>query len=98
MYDRIEHRYNREAERVETKEQNGTVKAFEYDQMGRRVRGGVLSVGDGRDRSLGRVETEYDVRSLPVKLTCYDSRDPGSGNLVNQLLLQYNAFLLLIRQ
>jgi len=35
VYDRVEHRYNRLDERIETKHHNGTVRAFEYDAMGR---------------------------------------------------------------
>jgi len=66
IYDRIEHRYNRHGERVETKDQNGTVKAFDYDEMGRQVRERVLRLGEGVDGSVRRTETEYDARGLPV--------------------------------
>jgi phage baseplate assembly protein gpV len=98
VYDRIEHKYNRQAERIETKDQNGTVRAFDYDVMGQQIRERVLSVGEGVDGSVRRIETEYDIRGLPIKLTCYDTAEPGTGEVVNELLLQYNAFALLTRE
>jgi YD repeat-containing protein len=77
-YDRIEHRYNRQGERIETKDQNGTVRTFDYDVMGQQIRERVLSVGEGVDGAVRRIETEYDIRGLPVKLTCYDTPEPGT--------------------
>jgi hypothetical protein len=42
------------------------VKAFEYDQMGRQVRERVVTLGQGVDGSVRRIETEYELRGLPV--------------------------------
>jgi len=66
VYDRIEHRYNRQRERVETSDRSGTVRAFDYDPMGRQIREHVVKLGEGVDAGIRRLESEYDVRSLPT--------------------------------
>ena len=35
VYDRVEYKYNRQGERTEKKDQNGTVHVFEFDSLGR---------------------------------------------------------------
>jgi RHS repeat-associated protein len=89
-YDRVEHRYNRQGQLKETKDQNGTVHAFEFDQLGRPIHDRVTTLGSGVDGAVRRVSTAYEVRGLVDKVTCYDNATIGSGSVVNEVVREYN--------
>jgi RHS repeat-associated protein len=90
VYDRIEHRYNRQGQRTETKDQNETVHAFDYDKLGRRIHDRVTSLGGGVDGTARRISTTYDVSGLVEGVATYDDSAVGSGNVRNELVFEYN--------
>ena len=57
VYDRVEYRYDRQGERVEKKDQNETVHAYDFDNLGRLIHDRVTSVGSGVDNAALRVST-----------------------------------------
>ena len=90
VYDRVEFRYNRQDERIEKRDQNGTVHAYDFDKLGRRIHDRVTTVGTGVDNAALRISTTYDVRGLVQKTTTYDNATVGSGNVVNEVVFEYN--------
>ena len=50
VYDRVEYKYNRQGERTEKKDQNGTVHAFVFDNLGRLLHDRVTTLGTGYRR------------------------------------------------
>ncbi|MCA9228669.1 MAG: hypothetical protein KDA47_23800, partial [Planctomycetales bacterium] len=97
-YDRIEFKYNRQGEVVEIKDQNETVRAFNYDGLGRRTEDRVITVGSGVDDAVRRISTTYEIRGLREKLTSWDNATVGSGDVVNEVLFAYNDFGQLITE
>ena len=59
-YDRIEYMYNIQGDRIERKDQNGTVHTYEYDDAGRVTHDRVTTVGQRRGRC--RAAGEHDLR------------------------------------
>jgi RHS repeat-associated protein len=92
VYDRVEHKYNRQGEVKETKDQNGTVHAFDFDKLGRRTQDRVTTLETNVDGAVRRTETTYEVRGLVEKVTCYDNATVGSGSVVNEVQHSYNNF------
>jgi RHS repeat-associated protein len=98
LYDRVEYKYNRLGERIEKKDQNGTVHTYEYDALGRVVRDKVTPGTDVDDAVL-RLETFYNIRGLVAQVTSYDHlTENGTGHVVNQVVREYNDFNLLVRE
>ncbi len=98
VYDRIEHRYSRQGERTETKDQNETVRAFDYDKLGRQVHDRVVTVGSGVDGAVRRISSTYDVRGSIAGVATYDDPATGSGNVVNELVFEYNDLGMPVRE
>ncbi|NUQ66465.1 MAG: hypothetical protein HUU20_28725, partial [Pirellulales bacterium] len=98
IYDRVEYRYNRQGERTEKKDQNGTVHAYEFDRLGRLIHDRVTTVGTGVDNAALRISSAYDVRGLVEKKTTYDSPTVGSGSVVNEVVFEYNETGQLIKE
>jgi YD repeat-containing protein len=98
VYDRIEHRYNRQGQRTETKDQNETVHAFDYDKLGRRIHDRVATVGSGVDGAVRRTSSTYDVRGSVASVTTYDDPAAGSGNVLNELVFEYNDLGMPVRE
>jgi RHS repeat-associated protein len=92
VYDRIEHRYNRQGERIETKDQNETVRAFDYDKLGRRVHDRVTTLGSGVDGAVRRISTTYEIRGMAETITSWDNATVGSGSVVNEVQFVYDDF------
>ncbi len=90
VYDRVEHKYNRQGEVKETKDQNGTVHAFEYDKLGRSTADKATTLGTDVDDAVRRIERDYEVRGMLVKTTNYDAATGGYA--VNEVDLSYNDF------
>lgn len=90
--DRVEHKYNRQTQRKETKDQNGTVHAFDYDALARPTQDRVTTLGTNVDGAVRRIATTYEVRGLRETITSFDNATVGQGNIVNQVQFAYNDF------
>ena len=98
VYDRVEHRYNRQGQVKETKDQNGTVHTFEFDQLGRPTHDRVTTLGSGVDGAVRRASTTDEVRGLVEKITTYDNAAVGSGSVVNEVVREYNDLGLIVKE
>ncbi len=90
--DQVLFQYNRQGEVTAVTDQNGTVHAYDYDLLGRRVQDCVTTLGTGVDGTVLRIATAYEVRGMVQGVTSYDNPTVGSGNVVNDVQLVYNAF------
>ncbi|MCD4728910.1 MAG: hypothetical protein K8R46_14725, partial [Pirellulales bacterium] len=93
LYDRVEYKYNRQSERIETKDQNGTIHTFEYDKLGRQTADKITAVDGDIFQGVLRVEHDYEVRGMVEQVTSYDAATGGSA--VNDVKLAYDDFGLL---
>ncbi|MBM4095059.1 MAG: hypothetical protein FJ276_37470 [Planctomycetes bacterium] len=89
-YDRIEYTVNIQGDRLDRKDQNGTVHAYDYAKMGRATDDRVTTLGSGVDGAVRRVSTTFDIRGLREKISTYDNATVGSGNVVNEVVFEYN--------
>ena len=100
VYDRVEYRYNRQGERTEMKDQNGTVHAFVYDALGRQTQDRVTTLGTGIDGAIQRITSAYEVRGMVERVTSYrtsgssssSSSSSSGSDVVNEVKLAYNSF------
>lgn len=92
VYDRIEFKYNRQQKVTEVKDQQGTVHAFEYDDLGREIHDRITTLGSGVDGAVRRISTTYEVRGMKEKLTSYDNATVGSGSIDNEVSFAYDDF------
>jgi RHS repeat-associated protein len=92
VYDRIEYKHNRQGERKEQKDQNGSVHVFEFDKLGRILHDRVTTVASGVDGAVRRISTSYEVRGMAEKVTSYDNATVGSGSVVNEVQFAFNDF------
>ena len=90
--DVISFKYNRQSERIETKDQNGTVHAFDFDKLGRQTQDRVTTLGTAVDGAVRRIATTFEVRGMKVKLTSWNGETIGSGSVVNEVQFAYNNF------
>ncbi|MBL7041600.1 MAG: RHS repeat-associated core domain-containing protein [Pirellulaceae bacterium] len=97
VYDRVEHKYNRQGEIKETKDQNGSIHAFEFDKLGRQTHDRVTTLGTGVDGAVRRISTTFEVRGPVEKITSYDNAAIGSGNVVNEIVREYNDLAMLVK-
>jgi len=88
-YDRVEHKYNRQGEVTETKDQNETVHVYDYDKLGRQIHDRVTTLGTNIDGAVRRISTTYEVHGQIEKITSHDNATVGSGNVVNEVLREY---------
>jgi YD repeat-containing protein len=91
VMDRIEFLYNRQGERIGMRDQNGTVHTYEYDNLGRLLHDRITALGTNVDGAVRRISTVYDVVGNVKSVTSYDNQAVGSGNIVNQVLYEYDA-------
>ena len=91
VYDRAEYKYNRQSERIELKDQNETVHQYDYDKLGRPLTDKVtLPQNSPIDDAVLRIAQSY---ALAGQLETVNSHDAAtSGNVVNEVKLQYNGF------
>jgi RHS repeat-associated protein len=90
VYNRVEYLYNRQGERIQKTDQNGTVHAYDYDPLGRLSDDCVTSCGSGIDSAVLRISLGYEVRGMVESITSYDNATVGSGNVVNEVVLAYD--------
>lgn len=88
--------YNRTGQVLKVTDQNSTVHELNYDKLGRSTADRVTNVGGAIDPAVLRIETTYEVRGMPEKITQYDA--DTSGNVVNEALRVYNDFGQLIEE
>jgi len=84
--------YNRQAERADLTDQNGTNHLYDYDLLGRLTQDRVGTLGTGIDGAIRRIELAYEVRGLMSRITSSDSPSVGTGNTVNEVMFTYNNF------
>ncbi len=60
--------------------------------MGRVIPDRGTAVGSGIDEAVRRISTSYEVRGMVQQLTSYDSPTVGSGSARNQVVFEYNAY------
>ena len=90
VYQRFEYTYDRQADLTETKDPNGTIHDYDYDNLGRLLHDRVTTVGTGVDNAVLRISRSHEIRGLLEKITSYDSATVGSGNVVNEVALAYD--------
>ncbi|MHB8970832.1 MAG: RHS repeat domain-containing protein, partial [Pirellulaceae bacterium] len=89
-YDRLEYTYTIQGDRMDRKDQNGSVHTYDLDKAGRVTHDRVTTLGAGVDGTVRRVSTTYDIRGLREKITSYDNATVGSGTARNELVYEYN--------
>jgi len=97
IVDRVEFQYNRLGERIAKRDQNGTVHTYEYDNLGRLLHDRVTTLAGGVDGAVRRISTVYDVVGNMRSVTSFNNAAIGSGTVVNQVLYEYDANGLLVR-
>jgi RHS repeat-associated protein len=73
-------------------DQNGTVRNFDYDKLGRLTNDLVTTLGTGVDATVQQIAYGYETRGLLQNVTSYNSSTPNSGTVINDVLLQYNTY------
>jgi len=91
VVDRVEFQYNRAGEVFAKRDQNGTVHTYEYDNLGRILHDRITTLASGVDGAVRRISTAYDVVGNMKSVTSYDNATVGSGNVVNQVVYEYDA-------
>ena len=91
VYKRYEYAYSRQGDRIETKDPNGTVHDYEYDNLARPLHDRVTTVGTGVDNAILRISQTYGIRGILEKITSYDNATVGSGNVVNEVVLAHDG-------
>ncbi|MCL2624019.1 MAG: RHS repeat-associated core domain-containing protein, partial [Planctomycetaceae bacterium] len=89
--DRVEFMYNRIGERIQRKDQNGTVHVYEFDNLGRLLHDRVTTLGSGVDGAVRRISTAYDVVGNVKSVTSYNNATVGTGTVVNEVKHEYDA-------
>ncbi|MEX0585442.1 MAG: hypothetical protein WD176_02275, partial [Pirellulales bacterium] len=93
--DQVVHRYNRQADRVAMRDQNGTEHGYEYDGLGRPKADNVTKLPASVDGATKRIELAHDIRGMISQIASRDA--VTSGNLVNQVNFTYDNFRALTR-
>ncbi len=88
--------YDRQSRVTGSADPNGTVHAFVLDKLSRVLHDRVTAFGTGINNTVRRISLEYTDRAQLGKISSYTSATVGSGTIVNQVALSYNAFNQLI--
>ena len=83
---------NRQLERKQFADQNGTVHQFDHDLLGREINDRVTTLGTNIDGTVQRIGRTYEVRGLLQNVTSYSSPVVGQGTVVNDVQRVYNPF------
>ena len=84
--------YNRQGQKTSITDQRGCVHSYVYDLLGRMTNDCVTTLGTGVDSTVLQLAASYEVRGMASKLTSYSSATPGSGAIVNDVVMTYNSF------
>jgi YD repeat-containing protein len=90
--DQVVYGYNRLGQVIQQTAQNGTLRQFDYDKLGRLLDDMATTLGSGVDATIRRISRTYEVRGLLQNATSYNNPTPGSGSVVNDVQLAYNTF------
>jgi len=90
--DQIVYAYNRLGQVIEQTDQNGTVRQFDYDGLGRLTDDMATTIPTGVDNTIKRISRTYEIRGLLQNVTSYDNATPGAGSVVNDVQRVYNTF------
>lgn len=96
--DRVEYGYNRLGQVRESTDQNGTVRALDYDKLGRLIHDRVTTLGTDVDGTVRRISRSYEIRGMVESVTTYDNATVGSGSVVGEVKSEYNDFSQLVRE
>ena len=91
--DCVEFGYNRAGEVLTKKDQNGTIHAYEYDNLGRRLHDRITTLGDSVDGLVRRISTMYNVLGQVESVASYDV----SNNVLNEVKYEYDENQKLMR-
>jgi RHS repeat-associated protein len=97
-YDHVELKYDRLGEPTEHKDQNGTVHAYVYDNLGRLLHDRVTAFGTDIDQAAKRISLAFTNKGQLDKVSSYDNATVGSGNVLNEVKREYNDFGQLVRE
>ena len=86
----VSYEYNRQSERTEMADQNGSVHDYAYDKHGRQFEDKVSTLGVGVDGSVRRIASSYDNRRRLEHVTSYDA--VTGGNVTSDIQYAYDAF------
>jgi RHS repeat-associated protein len=84
--------YDRQGRATGSKDPNGTEHAYVLDKLSRITQDRVTALGTGIDGAVRRIALEFTDRGLLSKVTSHNNATVGSGTIVNQVALSYNAF------
>jgi YD repeat-containing protein len=90
--DRVEYQYNRQGEVKQIEDQRGSIRALDYDDLGRLTQDRVTTLGTNVDSTIRRIARTYEVRGMLEKVTSYNNATVGSGTVINEVKLEYNDF------
>ena len=90
--DKILFEYNRQSEIRKITDQEGTIRQFDYDNLGRQTHDRVTTLGTGVDGAVRRISTTYEDRGMRAKITSYNNATVGSGTIVDETQFTYNNF------
>jgi RHS repeat-associated protein len=79
--DRVSYQYDRQGAMKEMVDPAGTTHAYDYDKLGRLI-----------DDVVKRISREYEARGMLARVTSYNDATVGSGDVVNDVQLEYNDF------
>ena len=92
--DCVSYTYNRLGERISKRDQNGTVHAYTYDNLGRMVADTVTQFGDSIDRTVQKITTSYTPDGKTASITSHGAND----TILNQISYEYDACGLLSKE
>ena len=88
--DRVSYAYNRQGQRTQITDHNGSVHQFEYDLLGRQTADKVTTLAAGVDGAVRRIAQSYEVRGLVEKTTSHSAA--AGGSVVNEVQNVFNSF------
>jgi YD repeat-containing protein len=92
--DQVSYVYNRQGQRSQMQDQNGTVHQYTFDGLGRLTSDTVTPLAAGVDGTVLRIDTGYEIRGMAALVTSYT--DVGGTSAVNQVVFTYNQFAQLV--
>ncbi len=91
-FDRDTFAYNRLGQMKQFTAPNGTVHSYLYDVLGRVQHDCVSTLGTGVNGAVRRISQSFEPRGMVSGIGSYDNPTVGSGAVLNEVLLEYNAF------
>ncbi len=86
----VSYHYNRQGNRTQLTDQNGSVHQYSYDLLGRQTADIVTTLGTDVDGAVRRIVRTYDNRTRPANVTSYDAT--SGGTVTSDVQYAYNDF------